>query len=117
MASAAASLRCNTYIGTDFSGSGAGVETCIPVVKACVMRQFYVVGVRTYTMSCDDLFQCVAYPPNTCCTQDIHNGSLVDVISCSTTNFNHSSANSTSFPPECQKKCSSSVRENGVQSA
>ena len=66
-AAAADALRCNTYIGTDFSSSGAGIETCTYATK-CIQRKYYVLGVRTYQMSCDDLLQCHDQPANVCCS-------------------------------------------------
>ena len=97
-------LRCNTYIGTDFGGSGPGIETCVvgnPLVQKCVQRRFFVLGVRTYGMSCDDLLQCLDLPPNSCCTKA--DGVL---IKCSEVNFNETTVTAKSFlDSTCKASC------------
>ena len=94
-------LRCNTYLGTDFSQGGAGIETCLAYTTECAQREFFVLGVRTYSMSCDDLFQCKGLPKNICCTKAAEKL----VLRCSGTNFPEWKINSTSFGPECSAAC------------
>ena len=100
----ASALRCNTYIGTDVTTGGPGIETCLPLITECVMRKFHVFGVPTYTMSCDDLLQCASLPKQTCCTKIT--GDVSTVLRCSDTNFNETRINSTSFGTECSANCS-----------
>ena len=61
-------LRCNTYLGTDVTSSGAGIETCVVPINHCIQREYWFFGVRTYSMECDDLLQCLSVPPGECCT-------------------------------------------------
>ena len=105
-AAAADALRCNTYIGTDFSSSGAGIETCTYATK-CIQRKYYVLGVRTYQMSCDDLLECHDQPANVCCTLPSSPARYPNAIRCAPTNFNETSLNASSFGPECAANCSS----------
>lgn len=94
-------LRCNTYLGTDHSSSGSGIETCVTATD-CVMREQRVFGVVTYSMSCDDLFQCRGLPPNACCVKQ--NGL---VVRCShMKNFNDTRVSAESFADQaCRAKC------------
>ena len=106
-APSASGLRCNTYIGTDFSHSGPGIESCIGGISRCVMRKFYTFGVRTYSMNCDDLLQCATLPQDICCTQNVANGTFHDVVRCSSSNFAVQSVNASNFGPECDASCPS----------
>ena len=105
-----AGLRCNTFLGTDASSSGAGIETCLPLVSRCIQREFYILGVRTYSMSCDEFLQCDAMqPPRTCCTHKAGNSSFTGVIRCSPTNFKETRINASTFGKECSRPCTEST--------
>ena len=104
----ASSLRCNTYLATDFSSSGTGTESCLQGVTRCIQREAWPLGVRTYSMSCDDLFQCVDVKPGSCCTKRGSIGGGV-VVRCATENFNKTRINATDFDddPSCSQNCTS----------
>ena len=108
-AGSAGALRCNTYIGTDFYRGGPGTESCPPYpARECVMLQYRVLGVRTYSMACDDLFQCARQPLNSsCCTSSFRNSTVV--VRCSATDWNVTWINHTSFGPECSTRCRDEV--------
>ena len=61
-------LRCQTFMGSANGESGEGIETCVVPVSHCIARSYQVFGTQTYTLSCDDLFQCVGIRDDTCCT-------------------------------------------------
>ena len=111
---ALAQLRCNTYIGTDVSTGGAGTESCVAPIARCVQREFYVLGVRTYSMSCDDLLQCTLphpVPSGTCCTKPDSSMRYPTVVRCSDHNFNESKLNASNFDsPDCRQNCSALQR-------
>ena len=96
-------LRCDTYISTDGTSSGTGIETCLAFPpRVCLARSFLTLGIRTYTLSCDDLFQCAGLPENTCCTKS--DGATI--VKCSSTNFNISAINGSYFGAGCTRRCS-----------
>ena len=77
------------------------------VTKQCIQTESYVVGVRTYGMACDDLFQCAGLPKNICCTKK-GQGKDGIVIRCSDSNFPAEKIDHDNFGPECAKLCSPS---------
>ena len=99
-------LRCNTYLGTDVTSSGAGIETCVVPINHCVQKEYWFFGVRTYSMECDDLLQCLSVPPGECCTKSDSSMRYPTVVRCSTTNFNETTLNLSNFGPECKRNCS-----------
>ena len=101
-------LRCNTYLGTDVTSSGAGIETCVVPINRCIQKEYWFFGVRTYSMECDDLLQCLSVPPGECCTPD-SSMRYPTIVRCSTTNFNETTLNLSNFGPECKRNCSAQV--------
>ena len=98
-------LRCNTYLGTDVTSSGAGIETCVVPINRCIQKEYWFFGVRTYSMECDDLLQCLSVPPGECCTKPDSSMRYPTVVRCSTTNFNETTLNLSNFGPECKRNC------------
>ncbi len=37
----ALALRCNTYLGTDVTSSGTGIETCVVPINRCIQREYW----------------------------------------------------------------------------
>jgi len=109
-ASAADEVRCNTYLGSAFSQSGAGIETCLMGHEPCVQQLFHVLGVETYSMSCDDYFRC---PDDIghegfCCTintPQIVSSNKKMIVKCSSTNFETWNVGPTDFPASCYTMC------------
>ena len=100
-------LRCNTYLGSHFGHSGAGIETCTYASK-CIEKAFIVYGVQTYSMSCDDELQCTGLPDHTCCTRERED----TVIRCSSTNFPNWNVSAANFPADCNTNCSTLRRSS-----
>ena len=111
----ALALRCNTYLGTDVTSSGAGIETCVVPINHCIQKEYWFFGVRTYSMECDDLLQCLSVPPGECCTTPDSSMRYPTVVRCSTTNFNETTLNLSNFGPECKRNCSTHVARRELQ--
>jgi len=110
LAASADELRCNTYLGSAFSQSGAGIETCLMGHEPCVQQLFYVLGVETYSMSCDDYFRCPddVGPEGSCCT--INTPTIVSsnkkmIVKCSPVNFDTWNVGPADFPASCTAMC------------
>lgn len=109
----ASSLRCNTYIGTDTTTGGPGTESCPPrpyPEPRCLQMEYYLLNIRTYGMSCDDLLQCTRLPANATCCTGVGVAGHPLIIRCSDTNFNVTKINASSFldDPACRTRCRAS---------
>lgn len=103
-------LICQTFLGNNLGESGQGTEGCVPGVNRCVARSYLVFNHQTYTLSCDDLFQCpTQVKDRACCTTP-----LGVTVRCFDENFSDTHGNTitridgTFFEPaaECSTPCS-----------